>query len=426
MYAFPTICGLDYQEETLQDAHPNYRRLLELACRAHHEGRNPNGLTDRDIDLARMYNYAYRRQAIGVFHATRVMLEELPEPSEACQPHRLRTRELLSDLANQSVDPVPTDFRALLGMFYRYEIQLNRAQRALEADAACGGGEAVRAAGKRFLELIHQVRNCNGIELTRDDEAPEQASFVVPNLGITIVPLVYGDHHSWNLAWLDPAQSDVPFHQHAHGVEIHLGYGPMKGHMVLDGYRGLTDEGYALPIPPNTRHGYVNASAMPHNLPFIFGSARRSGWGIFFDVDPQPIDLQELEPVDPYGPKMNRAVAIEREIKSMTRLPMASRRCILPASLTDRDETGGIELHLSRAPEGRPIRLCPERFLACSVVNGSGVLRMLGEEIPIQAHHHFALPSGIQAEVEQIGSTPLVMMDADLRPTGTRRIGTTR
>ncbi len=426
MYAFPTICGLDHQQDTLRDAHPNYRRLLDLACKAHHEGRNPNDLTERDIHLARMYSYAFRRQAIGVFHATRFLLESLPDPSSACQPHRLRARELLSDLANQSVDLVPEDFRALLGTFYRYEINILRTQEALLSDADCGGGEDVRAAADRFKELVNQVRGCCGIEVTRDNEAPDQASFIVPNLGITIVPLIYGDHHSWNLAWLDPTRSDVPFHQHAHGVEIHLGYGPMKGHMVLDGKRGLTDEGYALPIPPNTRHGYVNASDMPHNLPFIFGSARRSGWGIFFDVDPLPIELEELEPVDPYGSGMNRAVPIEREIQAMTRLPIPTRRCILPASLTDRDQTGGIELHLTRAPEGRPVRVCPERFLACSVVHGSGVLRMLGEEIHIHHHDHIAIPAGVEAEFEQTGPTAFVVMDADLRPTGARRIGAQR
>ena len=30
----------------------------------------------------------------------------------------------------------------------------------------------------------------------QDTQPPPQASFMVPNLGILIVPLVYGDHHS--------------------------------------------------------------------------------------------------------------------------------------------------------------------------------------------------------------------------------------
>ncbi len=423
MYSFPTVCSLEYRDAELSEAHPAYTHLLEMACRAHSEGRNPNALTEQDIQRSRLYCYAYRRQAIGVFHATRVLLEAEVEPSAACKPHRLRARELLSDLANLSVELIPTDFRALLGTLYRYEISIHRCIQALREDAACGGGSAVQAAAERFEQVINSVRGSCGIELSRDDECPEQASFVVPNLGITIIPLVYGDHHSWNLAWLNPEQSDVPFHQHAHGVEIHLGYGPMQGHMVLGGARGLTKEGYALPIPPNTRHGYVNDSNMAHNLPFIFGSQRRSGWGIFFDVDPQPIDLSNLDAVEPYGPRMNHAVPIEQRIAAFARLPMPTRRCILPSSLTDRDGTGGIELHLIRAPEKRSIRICPERFLACSVVQGAGELRMLGETVNIEHHHHFAVPAGIEAEFIQRGPTPLVLMDADLRPSRSKRIG---
>jgi len=423
MYHFPTICSLEYQSDALHKAHPNYQRLLKHACKAHQDGRNPNSLPDRDIQLARLYCYAFRRHAIGVFHATRVVLEEQPESPPACQPHRLRARELLADLANQSVDTVPVDFRVLLGTFYRYEIQISRAVDALIADANCGGGDAVRAAANRFVDIVNHIRGCCGIELTRDDEAPDQASFVVPGLGITIVPLVYGDYHSWNLAWLDPNQSDVPYHQHSLGVEVHLGYGPMNGHIVLGDAQGPTQEGYALPIPPDTRHGYTNAGPLPHNLPFIFGSLKRAGWGIFFDVEPQPIDLSELREVPPDSPDLNHALRIEREIASMTRLPIPMRKCILPASLTDRKGTGGLELHLNRAPEGRPVRLVPERFLALSVVNGTGTLRMLGESVRITHHDHFALPAGITAEFEQTGSAPLVVMDADLRPSHARRIG---
>ena len=46
------------------------------------------------------------------------------------------------------------------------------------------------------------------------------------------MPLVYGDYHSWNLAYLDEERLNVPFHLHKEGVEIHLGYSPMHGYTI--------------------------------------------------------------------------------------------------------------------------------------------------------------------------------------------------
>lgn len=34
------------------------------------------------------------------------------------------------------------------------------------------------------------------------EDVPAQATFVVPNLDIAIVPLIYDDYYSWNLALL--------------------------------------------------------------------------------------------------------------------------------------------------------------------------------------------------------------------------------
>jgi hypothetical protein len=417
MLFVPTICSLAYRSEQLASAHPNYARLLKLACECHAGGRNPERIGAADVDLARLYTYAFRRQVIGVFHATRVALEALPAPTDGeGAAHRLRARELLADLANLSMDAIPRDFRALLGPFYRYETHLGRVIDALRADAARGGGAPVERIAARFTQLANAVRQGNGIELTRDTEAPEQASFVVPNLGITIVPLVYGDFHSWNLAWLDGERSDVPFHRHGHGVEIHLGFSPLRGHIVFDRSQALTDEGYALPIPPGKRHGYVNASERVHHLPFLFGSVRRGGWGIFFDVTPDPIDLDKLQAVERTSGQLNNPVMIEREIRRMTEVPLARRVCILPATRTSRDGNGGLALHLARAPKGKPMTLAGDRFLAVSVVHGEGRLRMAGQEATIRHHDHFGIPAGIAAQIEQVGETPLVLMDADLVP----------
>lgn len=415
MLQAPTICTLQYRSTELADAHPEYTRLLRLACECHNEGRNPNPINERDITLARLYCYAYRKQVIGVFHATRVLIEDLPEPEGPKAHIRLRVREWLAELANISQDPVPSDFKALLSTFYRYEYAINRLMDEMRDDERQSKDSRLTPIVDRFRSVVTEVRQCNGIHLSQDTFAPEQASFIVPNLGITIIPLVYGDYHSWNLAWLDPKQADVPFHLHDHGVEIHLGFGPMRGHIVLDQYQGLTDEGYALPIPPKTRHGYVNASNMEHHLPFIFGSMKRGGWGVFFDVDPQPIPLEELTPVAPDSRQLNSCLRIEREIDKMTRLPIPLRKCICPAHLTDRDGTGGLALNITRAP-AKGIKLTPERFLAVSVVHGSGIVKMAGIEQTVSHHDHFGVPAGVEVEFVQTGEKPFVLLDSDLMP----------
>ena len=69
-------------------------------------------------------------------------------------------------------------------------------------------------------------------------------------------------------------------------------------------YHAEVDEGYAMPIPPKVRHGYVNDSTMQHHVPFIFGSLTRGGWGVFLDVEAQPIDLDKLEKAPVYSRQM--------------------------------------------------------------------------------------------------------------------------
>src|SRR5688572_19547968 len=40
--------------------HPNYERLVELACTSHERGRAPAGISERDIIHARLYSHAFR------------------------------------------------------------------------------------------------------------------------------------------------------------------------------------------------------------------------------------------------------------------------------------------------------------------------------------------------------------------------------
>jgi hypothetical protein len=394
--------------------HANYERLVELACDSHERGRAPDRIAERDVTLARLYCHAFRGHVIGAFHATRLALSECPSSVPLAAAHLLRAREHLTDLANRAMDLVGDDMRALISTFHHYATHVSRALDALDLAVSWDPRPELQLIRNRFLDQMQRITAGNGIYLTQDTHAPEQASFVVPNLGITIVPLVYGDYHSWNLAWLNGARSDVPYHQHYDGVEIHLGYGPLRGFTVLGNYRAAVDEGYAMPIPPRTRHGYTNDSELPHHVPFVFGSLTRGGWGVFLDVEPQPMPLEKLELVPVPNQKMNGTIYLEREIAAAGRRVASVRYPILPARATDRGGTGGLELSVARVtPRGLQFR-CP-RFCAVSVVAGRGVVEIAGEEKEIARHDHFGIPSGVDALVRQLGDTPLVTLDTVLK-----------
>ena len=55
---------------------PGYAALVDRSRSAHAAGRNPDSVGSSDIDRARLYCYGFRGQAIGGFHATRVVLEQ--------------------------------------------------------------------------------------------------------------------------------------------------------------------------------------------------------------------------------------------------------------------------------------------------------------------------------------------------------------
>src|SRR5437660_292401 len=100
--------------------HENYERLALLARRSHARGRSVAGITPGDVDLARLYCHAFRAHVIGAFHATRVAVEELG-PADAASFFRRQALAGLARLANQALDPVFSDFRAVVSTFHRYE-----------------------------------------------------------------------------------------------------------------------------------------------------------------------------------------------------------------------------------------------------------------------------------------------------------------
>jgi mannose-6-phosphate isomerase-like protein (cupin superfamily) len=395
--------------------HPGYQRLADMACASHARGRAPSGIDARDTALARLYSYAFRAQVIGAFHAAREALGQVQTTDRLALAHLSRASELLGDLANRSMDSVGDDARALISTFHHYCTYVARTVAALDAAQELLRSAVLERLTSLFVGHIEAITTGNGIHLTRDTGAPEQGSFVVPNLGITIVPLVYGDYHSWNLAWLDGERSDVPYHLHREGVEIHLGYNPMHGYTVLGDAKAELTEGYAMPIPPNTRHGYSNIGNQRHNVPFIFGSLTCGGWGVFLDVEPQPIELDRLETISVLSNRLNHTALLEREIEKAAAKFSSLRYPLIPAEVTDRSGVGGLELSIARAA-ARGLELCPERFCAVSVVRGCGVVAMAGEEREISAHDHFGIPSGVTATVRETGSEPLVLLDTILKP----------
>lgn len=328
-----------------------------------------------------------------------------------------RACESLESLALRAMDPVGEDGRALLATFHHYATHLDRTTVALAAACALEHDPLLQQTSARFLALMEAITMGSGLHVTRDTEPSPQGSFVVPNLGITIVPLVYGDHHSWNLAWLDPHRAEVPFHMHGEGVEIHLGYSPMHGYAVLGEAKTEVAEGYALPVPPKTRHGYTNIGDLVHHLPFVFGSYTAGGWGVFLDVEPRPQSLERLESLVATDGRLNGMVWLEREIARIVGQPNGTRTVLIPARQTVRGPEGGLELAATRVGrEGLEIR--PARFSALSVVRGRGRLELAGEEIELAPHDHFGIPAGLSARLVATADEALVVLDSTLQPQG--------
>lgn len=395
--------------------HPVYGELVEKAARSHEKNRNPEGIAAEDVDRARLYCYAFRRHTIGTFHATGQVLSARPEGPPAAAAWRVRANETLGDLANQAMETVPHDFRALISTLFRYHLGVTRVIDSLQRDYLASHDAEVEAIAQRFQESVGQITAGNGIHLSRDDKVPVQAGYVVPNLGITIVPLVYGDHHSWNLAYLAGDKRDVPAHRHRFGVEIHLGFDPTHGQTVLGTHRAEVDEGYAMPVPPETDHGWINTGAETHHVPFIFGSRKFGGWGVFLDVMAQTRPVEQFTTLVPReSSAFSQTVYLERAIVQAEKMASCWRTTLIPHSVTNRSGVGGLELCLTRInPSGWKFPL--DDFRTVGVVRGEGVVSMAGLQQPVARHDHFGIPAGVEAAIVQTGKTPLVVLDATIR-----------
>ena len=391
--------------------HPNYRELLQCARESHERNRSPVGIERRHVQLARLYSYAFRLHAIGAFHGVGQAWRAAPTGNSVAAAWRLRGLEMLEDLANQSMEPVPDDFRAVMITFYRYHRGLERVLDSFDRELNISASADLLSLAGEFRRFMEAITGECGIHVASDREAHELASFLVPNLGIRIVPLVYGDHHSWNLAYLAGQHRDVPTHRHHDGVEIHLGYPPTHGWTILGSSRAWVDEGYAMPIPPRTAHGWVNGSGEEHHVPFIFGSLRHGGWGVFLDVEPQSRPLEELRVTDRDRGEFCQMVYLEREIERARRTGSNFRKTLIPFSVTHRNGSGGLELSLTRIlPTG--FDYPRETFRILAVVRGEAVVVVEGIERSVREHDHFGIPAGMTARMRQVGPEPLVVLDA--------------
>lgn len=394
--------------------HPAYSSLIAKATRSHANNRNPSDISDADVARARLYAYAFRLHVIGAFHATRLAVAALDVADPVARVDRARAVETLEDLTNQAMETIPDDFRALLVSLYRYHRGLERTWESLTRLRDVTKRLDVARIADLFRAALEPIVAGNGIHVVQDLAAPEQAHFVVPGLGIIIVPLVYGDHHSWNLAYLTEGARNVPTHRHHRGVEIHLGYNPTHGMTVLGNCRAQVDEGYAMPIPPETNHGWVNTAEETHHVPFIFGSKQNGGWGVFLDVEPQPQPVDSLRLVPRDSPAFSQMVYLERHIAKAEKIASNWRGVLIPASVTDRHGTGGIELSIGRAnPQG--LALPVDTYRIVSIVRGQGKISIEGIDRDVAPHDHFGIPAGMRARISQVGPSPLVLLDALLR-----------
>lgn len=385
---------------------PRYRDLAALAQAAIDGRRDVSQLTQADIDLARLYAYAYRTQTVGTFHATRLALDPFGGvPTVQAAQRRLR------DLQALAMRPVPADLRAAAPMLAWYHAWSDEVVVALTNPEAPAEAHGIR---DRFQDVIAAIRRSDGIVPQRDDDLPEQASYKVPGIEVVIVPLVYGDHISWNTAFVTAASGGATTHRHALQVEIHLGYEGVHGRTLLDGRAATVTAPYAMPIPPTLDHGFDNLSGHDHFVPFVFGSRTLDGWGVFFDVEPRPSPTHEWPETPLESDAMNGSVFLGPALAAMRQSPAGERRVLIDAERTARPATGGLELAAMHVGE-ESMTLSFDEFHIFSVREGRLSLSMAGVSVELGPRDHVGIPAGLRATLRALDGECL-LLEASLQP----------
>jgi hypothetical protein len=396
-----------------------YSQLIDKARWSHAHGRNVAHILSPDIQAARLFSYAFRAQTIGAFHAARVTLQ-----GEACSQAAAYAADLLHQaclvlerLEAKAVDPVCADHRALISTLYSYDQAIHQVHELLGKAAAYGAHPQLATVHSLFRSNMERVTAGNGLYIARDLQLPEQGAFIVPDLDISIAPLVYGDYHSWNAAFLAGNRPGVAVHRHHFGAEIHLGYSPVKGRTILGDCCSEVDEGYAMPIPPMTDHGFLNTSGEDHVLPFVFGSLGAGGWGVFFDVEARPGEKAEREEKLLESAEMNQSVFLERAIQRMKAAGGPMREVLVPAHRAGSAETGGLELAITCGAQDS-IELLSANYRIVSVQSGQARVQVGNAEATISHHDHFGIPANMDCRLTPSGAEPLVFLDAMILPLG--------
>ena len=389
----------------------SYLQILSKASWSHEHGRNVEHICQEDIDIARLYSYAFRTQTIGAFHSTAVLLLESIAANASSLSDRYRVLEYLGQLRDRAMDPVPTDFRAVVSTFYYYHRWTEAAVERLESVCSSDRNPELERIKDRFKTSIERITSCNGIFTSSDEVVPEQATFRVPGLGIDIVPLLYGDHHSWNFAHLKQHSNGVPPHRHHLGAEIHLGYVPVEGRTILGQHCTEVHEGYAMPVPPMTTHGFQKMSAEEHLLPYVFGSLSLGGWGVFFDVEPVSASPSELIEVPLESEEMNNSLLLDKKIASLAQWSDTRREVLIPASSTGSVATGGLELGLAQI-KNKALSLTSKDFRIVSINKGRARVRVGPAESEVAEHDHFGVPADTDAYIAPADSNPVVILDS--------------
>ncbi len=328
----------------------------------------------------------------------------------------LQARILLDQLEAKAGEPVPLDFRALISTLYYYDQWVNQVAEVLEKASVPGTNSKLEIIRRRFVQNIEPISSGNGIYVARDLVLPEQGAFIVPNLGISIVPVIYGDYHSWNAAFLTADQVGVSVHRHHKGAEIHLGFSPVKGRTILGDNFAEVSEGYAMAIPPMTDHGFFNTSGHDHIVPFVFGSLTMTGWGIFFDVEPRSNTGIERREHPLESPAMNHSIFLERATQRARTQTTVAREVLIPAERAGSHEIGGLELAVNRV-HGETA-LSSDHYRILSVRSGRGRVCIGAAQPEVSEHDHFGLTAGLAGTLTQLGDDPLVSLDAMILPIG--------
>jgi hypothetical protein len=384
--------------------------LLDRIAWSRRHGYGIFEIDDDVIALGRLFAYAFRTQTVGALRAARLLLERLPTSHD-----RGRAIEALRGLEELSLTPVPTDFRAVISTVGAYERGVRMAQAALDDELAVTPAPAVALVRERLLANLERVTAGNGLWAASDLALPEQGTFKVPGITVVVVPLVYGDYHSWNSALVVAGSIGQTTHRHRQGVEIHLGYSPLVGRTLLGDRATPLDEGYAMPIPPLVDHGFDNLSADDHLVPFIFGSRRLGGWGIFADVEPRPRPAESFADAPLESVAMNHSVYLERAIERAAGWSRPRRQILIPVERTATAATGGLVLALRRVdPAGT--ELTGPHYRILSIRRGRGRLRLGPVECELGPHDHIGLPADLPARLTPLGAEPLIQLEATLEP----------